>query len=197
MIFFSSEKKSFFLETDFSAYIFILYFYAKQPKFRRLGTFESGQRAQRAGAGGPFCRRILWGGGGGDSQPSRFPPEGNCLITLVGLVVTSRLKQMEKKIKRFNISISDCFSKIGFCLLLTERATNATRLNQRVLNDLWRTRLSCRRMICLFHLPLPSASFLSQSFCVSPVELTDGRGGGRCGRSQIIRPGESLVLFTL
>ena len=56
-----------------------------------------------------FC-----GGGGGDFHPSRFPPEGNCLITLVGLVVTSRLKQMEKKIKRLNISISDCFSKIFF-----------------------------------------------------------------------------------
>jgi hypothetical protein len=76
----------------------------------------------------------LWGGG--DFHLSRFPPEGNCLITLVGLVVTSRLKQMEEKIKRLNISISDCFSKIGFCLQLTERATNATRLNQRVLNDL-------------------------------------------------------------
>ncbi len=36
---------------------------------------------------------------------------------------------------------------------------------------------------------------LSQSFCVSPVELIDrGEGGG--GRSQIIRPRESLVLHT-
>ncbi len=36
--------------------------------------------------------------------------------------------------------------------------------------------------------------YLSQPFSVSPVELTDGKGGGR-GRSQIIRRRESLVLY--
>ncbi len=34
--------------------------------------------------------------------------------------------------------------------------------------------------------------FLSQSSCVLPVELTDGRGERGCARSQIIRPRESL-----
>jgi hypothetical protein len=37
---------------------------------------------------------------------------------------------------------------------------------------------------------------LSQSFCVSPVELTDERGGGRgWARSQIKRLRESLALY--
>jgi hypothetical protein len=35
---------------------------------------------------------------------------------------------------------------------------------------------------------------LSQSSCVSPVELSDGRG--EKGVSQIIRPRESLALYT-
>jgi hypothetical protein len=34
-----------------------------------------------------------------------------------------------------------------------------------------------------------------QSFCVSPVELTDGRGGRGRRRSQIIRWRESMVLY--
>ncbi len=38
--------------------------------------------------------------------------------------------------------------------------------------------------------------FLAVSLCVSPVQLTDGRGGGRgWGFSQIIRPPASLVLY--
>jgi hypothetical protein len=36
---------------------------------------------------------------------------------------------------------------------------------------------------------------LTQSSCVSPVELTDGRGGRGSARSQIIRPRESLALY--
>jgi hypothetical protein len=35
---------------------------------------------------------------------------------------------------------------------------------------------------------------LSQSSCVSPVELTDRRGGMEWARSRIIRPQESLAL---
>jgi hypothetical protein len=52
-----------------------------------------------------------------------------------------------------------------------------SRQDQRVMNDLKRTRLSRRRMIWL--LPQPSCQqvvFFSQSSCVFPVELTDGRG---------------------
>ncbi len=58
---------------------------------------------------------------------------------------------------------------------------------QRVLNDLYMTLLSCGRMIRLLAHPLPSLSWqqvvsLSQSPCVSLVELTDGRvGEGVCG----------------
>jgi hypothetical protein len=67
--------------------------------------------------------------------------------------------------------------------------------------DLYRTMLCCGRMIRLLAHPLPSLSWqqvvsVSQSPCVSPVELTDGRGGeGVCGGSQIIRPRESLALY--
>ncbi len=54
---------------------------------------------------------------------------------------------------------------------------------QRVLNDLQRTKLSCPRMVWLLPRPPPSRQLycsvsLSQSFCLSPVELTDGRGVG-------------------
>jgi hypothetical protein len=52
---------------------------------------------------------------------------------------------------------------------------------QRVLNDLQRNTLSCDRMIWLLaRPPLPPREqgvSLSLSSCVSPVELTDGRGG--------------------
>ncbi len=53
---------------------------------------------------------------------------------------------------------------------------------QRVLNNLWRTQISRRRMIWLPPNPLPPFSrkkilSLFQPFCVSPVELTDERGG--------------------
>jgi len=46
-------------------------------------------------------------------------------------------------------------------------------------------------------LPLPRQQIvsLSQSSCVSPVQLTDGRGGGR--GAEIIRPQESLVLYSI
>jgi hypothetical protein len=53
--------------------------------------------------------------------------------------------------------------------------------HQRVLNDLWRTRLSRRRMIWLLPHLLPHLRQqvfpLFQSSCVSPLELTDGIGG--------------------
>jgi hypothetical protein len=52
---------------------------------------------------------------------------------------------------------------------------------QRILNDFQRTRLSRCRMIWLLHHALPPSCqpvvSLSQSSFVSPVELTDGRGG--------------------
>ncbi len=58
-------------------------------------------------------------------------------------------------------------------------------LGQRGLNDLWRTKLSYGRMIRLHNRPLlpplqPTNFFvpLSQFSCVSPVQLTDGRGVG-------------------
>ncbi len=54
--------------------------------------------------------------------------------------------------------------------------------NQRVLNYLQRARLSCCRMIWLLSHPLPpfrkNVVSLSQSSCVSPVQLIDGRGAG-------------------
>ncbi len=57
---------------------------------------------------------------------------------------------------------------------------------QRALNDILRTKLSRHRVIWLLPHPLPSLSrqqvvSLSQSSCVSPVELFDGREGGGLG----------------
>ncbi len=78
-------------------------------------------------------------------------------------------------------------------LTLTIRSWALSR-DQRVLNDLQRSRLSCGRIISA---PVTSPSPLSsqqvvsltQSSCVSPVELTDGRKGLRgWARSKIIRP---------
>ncbi len=76
---------------------------------------------------------------------------------------------------------------------------------QRGMNYLQRTRPSCgSRVIRLFFVhPLPpppvrkvSFLLLSQCSCVSPVELFDGRGGGkRWSRSRLIRLRESLVLY--
>ncbi len=69
---------------------------------------------------------------------------------------------------------------------------------QRVLNDLLRTRLSCGRMIRLLTHPLLPLSrqqlvSLPQPSCVSPAELTGVRGERRRrARSQIIRPRKSL-----
>ncbi len=63
-------------------------------------------------------------------------------------------------------------------------------------------RLSLRLLIRLLAHPHPPLSrqqvvSLSQSSCVSPVELTDGERGESRGwaRSQIIRPRESLALY--
>jgi hypothetical protein len=60
---------------------------------------------------------------------------------------------------------------------------------QRVMKDLKRT-ISCSHMNRLLaHPPSPSSVFsLSQSFCVSPLYLTDGNGWPR---SQIMRPREN------
>ncbi len=68
-------------------------------------------------------------------------------------------------------------------------------LDQRVFNDLWLTRLSRVRMIWLLIHPLSPFSrqqlvYLSQSPCVSPVELTARTGGGRWAKSR-----ESLALY--
>ncbi len=70
--------------------------------------------------------------------------------------------------------------------------------DHRALNYLQRTRLSSRRMIRLLSRPLPPTPreqvvCLSQSSCVSPVELIDGWKGWP--RSQIIRRWGSLVLY--
>ncbi len=68
-------------------------------------------------------------------------------------------------------------------------------MHQRVLYDLWRTRLSRCRMIWLPPpTPSPPLPSLSQSSFLSPVQFTDGgRGGG--GVSRIIRRRERLVLY--
>ncbi len=73
--------------------------------------------------------------------------------------------------------------------------TQIVHRGQSLLNDLQKTRLSAGRMIRLLTHPLPPLSreqvvSLSQSSCVSPVELTDGGA-----RSQSIRPREGLVLY--
>jgi hypothetical protein len=72
--------------------------------------------------------------------------------------------------------------------------------HQRVLNDSYKTMLSCDRMIWLLAPPLSRQQIasLTQSSCVSPVLLTDGRGGG-VGRawSRIIRPQETRKLGPL
>ncbi len=62
-----------------------------------------------------------------------------------------------------------------------------------------RTRLSCCRMIWLLPYPVPPhpqpSVSLALSSCVSPVELTDGRGERWWRRSQSIRRRDSLVLY--
>jgi len=69
----------------------------------------------------------------------------------------------------------------------TERVGGIERNRQRVLNDLQRVRVSCRRMIRLLAHPLPPSSvnklslFPSLPMC-RQVELTDGKwraGGAR------------------
>jgi hypothetical protein len=99
-------------------------------------------------------------------------------------------------------------TQAALCILCTQESISGIgrsplvyALIQRVLDDLWRTRLSCRRMICLLPHPLPplypeQVVSLYQYSCVSPVELFVGEvGGSRWGRSQIIRRRESLVLY--
>jgi hypothetical protein len=85
-------------------------------------------------------------------------------------------------------------------VMLMIRGRGEEGIEQRVVIDLLRTKLSRRRKIWLLPHPLPPLPqkfvSLSQSSCVSPVELHNGRWGGRgWGRSQIIRRRESLVLY--
>ncbi len=72
-------------------------------------------------------------------------------------------------------------------------------VNQRVLHDLLRIRLSRRRMIWLLLHPLPLLPTPGCfSFSVSPCvagRLNDGRGWRGRGMSQIIRRRESLALY--
>jgi hypothetical protein len=66
----------------------------------------------------------------------------------------------------------------------------------RLINDLLRSRLSRGHTIRLLAHPLSrlQVAFLSQSSCVSPVELTDGKRKG-AGEKPIIRLRESLALY--
>ncbi len=76
----------------------------------------------------------------------------------------------------------DCFARI-FHFLWLAPVRKLHSYNQRVLNDLYRIRLSC--VLWFGSWPTPSRQqvvSLSQSSCVSPIELTDriaGREGGR------------------
>jgi hypothetical protein len=85
--------------------------------------------------------------------------------------------------------------------MFAHMAMEAAKSTPQVLNDLQRARLSCGCMIRLhthpIHPPLPRQHLvsLSQSSRVSPVELTEGRGGKGRAWSRIIRPQESLVLY--
>ncbi len=73
---------------------------------------------------------------------------------------------------------------------------SSTATSQRVLNDFKRTKLSCGRMIRLLTHPLPPSHVcklsLFQSSCVSPVELTDGRGGDEDGGGDRVKAWSSI-----
>ena len=80
--------------------------------------------------------------------------------------------------------IQECFVILAPCTQLLLHTSEG--LVQRVLLDLRRTKLFCRRVI-LNPPPLPPPlpiSKLSQSSSVLPFELTDGRGGGGWRRIQ-------------
>ncbi len=68
---------------------------------------------------------------------------------------------------------------------------------QRVMNDIQRTRLSRRRRIWILHpLSRQKVVFLSQSSCVSQVELTYGREGGAKSTTKfVLRYGSAFILF--
>ncbi len=78
-------------------------------------------------------------------------------------------------------------------------------LGQRVLNDIWKIRLFCCRMILLLVHPLPSLSRQKSSLsfpvflCVAGRTWTywQEKGKGAGARSQVIRPRESLALHKL
>ncbi len=73
----------------------------------------------------------------------------------------------------------------------------------RILNDLKRTRLSCRRMFWLFPHPLSRQQVVShsQSSRVSPVELANGIGGKGVGEepnhTKAGKPGPLYIINTL
>ncbi len=70
---------------------------------------------------------------------------------------------------------------------------------QRVLNDLWRARLSSGRMIWLPEHPPPHPSSKLDQRNIGrtekKIELADGRGRRGWARSRIIRPQERLILY--
>ncbi len=73
-------------------------------------------------------------------------------------------------------------------------------IDQRVFNDIQRTKIYCVSIIRLLAHPVfaplsLSASCLYFSAFLTPVEVNDGRGERRWARSRIIRPRESLALY--
>ncbi len=114
-----------------------------------------------------FNSKLLWS--------TRFPPSPPPpTIKRVSRDIFSKIIEFFKGNPHWNMKAT-----------VSETDPKGNTANQRVLYNLLRTRPSCGRMIWLLPTPFPSLSrqllvFLSQSSCVSPVELTDGR---RCAVS--------------
>ncbi len=111
------------------------------------------------------------------SSATYFADAAACLA-FSAFCAQNKLRFLRIKREKYPPSLS---LYVGGFLFLAEKGTSGG--GQRVLNDCSRTRLSSGRMIRLHANPHPPLSreqvvSLSQSSCVSPVELTDERGGG-------------------